>query len=360
MTTGTGIKNVEILTTLDENPQVSYFPWRLDVHDTAAGMAKSIHPNGLLSSILTDAEWAAYPGNATLDGNGQIQVADRYQVPAYIEINNNMTNVELYVAKASNDRRQGWIDAEETLKRAVKQSLGPVVHQNIRDSTVRFQRLSVADIITRVSNKYGRMEKDTKHSLKERMLTMLQTMDGLDTHISNLRELFDISTTAGFLMDEDRKVEIFRETVCAHALIVKVFESFDLEFPDSQQVTFEQIAAYLCLHLPNLKHAQLTATRAAANLVAATAYSTLESEAKRMQTELAKLKRKRPPRTNKTKNKKFNKKNGNEKGAHKSDAKSSTDAATRGSAESTANLNYCYFHGFQQSHISADCKVLNG
>jgi hypothetical protein len=127
MTTGTGIKNVEILTSLDENPQVSFFPWRLDVHDTAAGLAKSIHPNGLLSSILTDAEWAAYPGNTTVDGNGQIQDAARYQVPTYIKINNTMTNVELYVAKASNDRRQGWIDAEETLKLAVKQSLGPVV-----------------------------------------------------------------------------------------------------------------------------------------------------------------------------------------------------------------------------------------
>ncbi len=150
MSTGTGIKNVEILTTLDENPQVSFFPWLLDVHDTAAGMAKSIHPNGLLSSILTDAEWAAYPGNSMVDGNGQTQVAARYQVPAYIEIDNNMTHVALYVAKASNDRRQVWIDAEETLKRAVKQSLGQVVRQNVRDSKVRFQRLSVADIITRI------------------------------------------------------------------------------------------------------------------------------------------------------------------------------------------------------------------
>jgi hypothetical protein len=54
------VKPVEILTTLAEEPHVMFFPWQLDVHDTAAGMAKSIHPNGLLSEILTPAQWAAY------------------------------------------------------------------------------------------------------------------------------------------------------------------------------------------------------------------------------------------------------------------------------------------------------------
>ena len=60
-------KNVEILTSLTEDPYVSFFPWKLDVHDTASGMAKSIDPRGLLSEILTDEEWAAYPGNKTTD-----------------------------------------------------------------------------------------------------------------------------------------------------------------------------------------------------------------------------------------------------------------------------------------------------
>jgi hypothetical protein len=49
-------KNIEILTTLTEDPYVAYFPWQLDVHDSASGLAKSIHPLGLLSAILTDNE----------------------------------------------------------------------------------------------------------------------------------------------------------------------------------------------------------------------------------------------------------------------------------------------------------------
>ncbi len=158
----TAPKQIEILTTLSEDPYVSFFPWKLDVHDTASGLAKSIDPRGLLSDILTDEELATYPGNTTTDVNGQVQIAPRYQAPAYTEINNTMTSVDLYVAKASNDRLQIWIDAGEALKRAVIQSLGRVVRQIVRDSKIRFQRLSVRDILARVTARYGDMQKDTE------------------------------------------------------------------------------------------------------------------------------------------------------------------------------------------------------
>ena len=95
----TTIKNVEILTTLDEDPHVSFFPWEMEVQDIAASMAKSIHPNGLLSEILTDPQWAAYPGSTTIDQNGQHQVAARYQPPVYIHINDTMSATDSLVTK---------------------------------------------------------------------------------------------------------------------------------------------------------------------------------------------------------------------------------------------------------------------
>jgi hypothetical protein len=101
----TTVKAVEILTTLENEPNVSFFPWELDVRDVAAGMAKSLHDKGLLSIILTDEQWTAHPGNSVVDQHGQIQVAPRYQLPAHVDINSNMSSVELYVAKATNDKR---------------------------------------------------------------------------------------------------------------------------------------------------------------------------------------------------------------------------------------------------------------
>jgi hypothetical protein len=204
-----------------------------------------------------------------------------------------MTNSQLYVAKATNDRLQIWIDSGETLKRAVIKSLGRVVRQVIKAKTVRFQQMSVATILAKVRARYGRMQKDAKLSLQDRMLTLLTTIDGFDTHISNLQDMFEISETAGFPIDEIRKVEIFRETVCAHPIIGKLLETFDLEAPDSKLVTYDQITDYLDTHLPNLKHSQMTATRAQANLVAVTAYSTLEAESQRLKAENQRLKNKR-------------------------------------------------------------------
>jgi hypothetical protein len=272
----TNIKSVEILTTLDHEPHVTFFPWEMEVQDTAAGMAKTLHDQGLLSAILTDEQWADHPGNSVFDQQGNLQVSPRYQLPSYVDINNNMSSVELYVAKATNDKRQIWIDSEEALKRAVIKSLGQVVRQVIRPSKTRFQKMTVAEILAKVRMRYGQMQKDTKSNLREKMNTMLPTADGLDTHISNLQEMFDISETAGFRVDEADKVEIFRDTICTHPLISKVLETFDLKFPNAEGHGFAQISDYLILHLPNMKHAQMASTGATANLVASTAYSSLE------------------------------------------------------------------------------------
>jgi hypothetical protein len=167
----TAVKSVEILSTLEGDPHVLFFPWQLDVHDVAAGMAKSIHRNGLLSEILTDEQWANYPGNTTTN-NGQVQIAPRYQPPQYVEVTGTMTSVELYVAKSNNDKLQLWIDTGEALKRAVIKSLGRVVRQVVQQGKTRFQQLTVSEILARVRARYGQMQKDTNTDLKERMLKM--------------------------------------------------------------------------------------------------------------------------------------------------------------------------------------------
>ena len=139
-------------------------------------------------------------------------------------------------------------------------------------------------------------------------------------------------------------MEIFRETVCAHPLILKVLEEFDFDFPDVRTCTYTQICEFLVLHLPNVKHAQAAATKASANLVAATAYATLEAESQRLKAEVDKLKRRQPPGTNKNQNQRSKKQKGKPKG----------------NDQSTATLKYCHGHGYQRSHVSSECKLLAG
>jgi hypothetical protein len=164
--------------------------------------------------------------------------------------------------------------------------------------------------------------------------------------MSNLKEMYDISDTAGFPIKEDEKLDIFRETVCGHPLIVKVLETFDFDFPDAKQTTFQQLCDYLVLHLPNVKHAQVAATHAHANLVAATAYSTLETESKQLKAELDKIKRKRAPKPKPQATKRQNK-------------KQNSVSKVNVSVEASSELKYCHANGYQKSHTSAECKVLN-
>ncbi len=159
--------------------------------------------------------------------------------------------------------------------------------------------------------------------------------------------MFDVSETAGYPVDERKKVEIFRETVCAHPLVLKVLEEFDFDFPDARTCTYTQICEFLILHLPNIKHASSAATKASANLVTATAYATLEAESKRLKREVETLKRKQTPTDNKKQ------RSTKQKGKRKGTDKRETD-------QSTNTLKYCHGHGYQRSHISSECKLLAG
>jgi hypothetical protein len=82
---------VEILTSLEDEPHVSFYPWELDVRNTEASLCKAITPRGLLSLVLTDLQWDAYAANISVDPNGQTVIAARYTTPAYVEVNDTMT-----------------------------------------------------------------------------------------------------------------------------------------------------------------------------------------------------------------------------------------------------------------------------
>ena len=155
----------EILSSLDEDPKVNFFPWQLDVRNTAASMCKHITPRGLLTVLLDDEQWAAYPANITTDPQGQEVIAPRYTPPVHVEVNDTMTSVVLYVSKTTNDQLMEWRTGEEALKTAIIKSMGSVVRQIFRDPEDGFSLMSIMEIMTAVRAKYGRMKKGTRKEL---------------------------------------------------------------------------------------------------------------------------------------------------------------------------------------------------
>ena len=271
---------IAILTTLEEEPHVNFFPWELDVRNAAASTCKAISPLRLLSLVLTDPQWDAYPANQIVNQAGLAVIAPRYVPPAYVEVNDTMNSVQLYVAKSSNDKLMDWVNGEEALKTAIEISLGRVVSQVVRCPTNGFTLMSILDIMAAVRARYGLMQKDTRASLDARMTARLQSTQVFDAHLSNLAQQFVISQIGGFPVNEDEKVRLFRESVFGHPLIAKALEKYDFDFPDSRTQTFQSISAYVLLNLPNLQDASRAAERATANIMTSEVYLTLEAENK--------------------------------------------------------------------------------
>jgi hypothetical protein len=256
------------------------------------------------------------------------------------------------VAKASNDQLLDWITHEEALKTALVESLGQVVRQIIKHAVDSFTLMSIRDIMDRVRTRYGRMRKNTKLTLKERMSTRLVSTEAFDTHVSNLRENFTISYIGGQVINEDEKVEYLRASVSGHVLLDSALSQYTFTNPDDSTHTFEGIVSYIEDHLPNLQTAAQLSAHATANIMASEAYLTLEAENKTLKDTQTKH--------DQDQNNRKRRKGGKGKGKNKKNKKGNRDKGDKGNASGSKVAKYCHVHGTQNTHTSQECKVMAG
>jgi hypothetical protein len=89
----------DIGATLEHEPELHYFLWKVGVEDCASRNATIVEPTGLLTDILTDIEWTALPMNRSRSPGGTVTTAPRPTVPVHIPITMGMTNVQISCAK---------------------------------------------------------------------------------------------------------------------------------------------------------------------------------------------------------------------------------------------------------------------
>jgi hypothetical protein len=91
----------------------------------------------------------------------------------------------------------GSIPLNPSIKCAIiKNLIGSSRSPGYHGQKFHFQLISVIEIVAKARARYGNMQKDTKTAIMMRINIMLKTVDGLDTHISNLEKTFDISDIA--------------------------------------------------------------------------------------------------------------------------------------------------------------------
>jgi hypothetical protein len=267
-----------------------------------------------------------------------------------------MTNAQISVAKYTNDRHATWHEAQEAFKSMLIRSLGPTLEGTLGPPPDGFTLLSVQQIVNAVKTKYGTVDQMALSKMEDILTSPLDHVQNLDKHLANLKQHMMMQIAAGYHIEEYRKVSILKRSVIGHHQIALCLQDFDKDFTDPLANTYDQITAYVAKRLPVIRasadlSAWVTTGRAFTAALpwpdtpksAATpvttmalgelqcAYSVLEYKHKNLQTQ-----QKRNGKKQKTTN---------------------GDKVTPNAKKPSL---YCYAHGTQGSHTSAQCKVMAG
>ncbi len=91
---------LNIKQTFDNDPEINFINWELNVQDVASKTGRTIAgAQGLLGLVLNAAQWNAYALNISFDDEGQQVIAQRYAAPAYVELDAGMTATETKLAR---------------------------------------------------------------------------------------------------------------------------------------------------------------------------------------------------------------------------------------------------------------------
>ena len=242
---------LRIKQTLDTDPEINFIPWELNIQDVAATKARNLHARGLLSLVLNKTQWDTHALNISIV-DGDAVIAGRFELPEFKEVDEEMTPSQITVARIKNKIRDEWMSAEQQLKLAIMDSIGETIRHIIAPPPMAFQNMSISDIIEAVRSTYGKTTRHTIKRIKEILSEKLDNVRNWRSHSAKMRNAFAISTAAGIIIDEYRRVEALRESIIGHHQMVTILRDYDHDYPDLHAHTFPHLTAYLELHLPNV------------------------------------------------------------------------------------------------------------
>ena len=346
---------LSIKQTLDTDPEINFINWELNVQDVASTSGRTIAGDqGLLGLVLNTAQWESHALNISVNDEGHQVIAQRYAAPAHVELDVNMSATEITITKARNKTREDWMIAEQNLKRAMMDSLGLAIRHIIAPPPLCFQNMMPIDIIDAVRAHYGKTTTRTVRRLDEILAEKLDNVRNFKTHAAKMQNAFSIGTASGIPMDEITRTKLLRTSIRGHHVMDKLVEGYDHDYPDFLQQTFYGLCDYLNTHLPNAESREAD-TKAhglsvqnkgrneddillSMNAEQITAYLAATNDAKKWKSKLNKqLKKSKRQQSSTT---------------------TSSDDDSEQPAKRPRVEHYCYCHGTQYSHTSAECKVM--
>jgi hypothetical protein len=99
MTTSSDSLSNDSMVSMETDPELMFFTWKVGIENYAANKATIVEPTGHLSAIPSDPEWDSCSLNRAISPGSTLTFASRPGPPVHIPITAGMTNANIAVAK---------------------------------------------------------------------------------------------------------------------------------------------------------------------------------------------------------------------------------------------------------------------
>ena len=322
---------------LKKDPRLVWRKLRARILYEASTLCNDITNNrGLLFFVLSQAEWRALPGNTTQDVAGNDVYVAGYDVVTVIPVPaNNASAITVKVYDISTTNQREVLRSLAQLTRKTVNTLASDDISFLSDPDYGMINVVMRDLFAHMANKYGVLNQSDFNLIFEKLDTVKTPTQDFSVLAELHRDLHGLLASAGQVSTEYLKTKYLADALKHDPAGLYAIEIFYRSFPAIPDRTFEDLVEILTLHAPTfiatnstLGYSNAMATTAsalAAPLMDAAGHAQIIAK---HQKELAAL----------------NKKNG--------------VAPRPRSSPKTTGHKYCYVHGYQKSHIGADCNVL--
>jgi hypothetical protein len=330
-------------TDLKTTPRLTYPKYRAEVITWASNRCNEITgPSGLLAWILTPQEWINFPPNRSIV-LGVLVIAPIFDILTPIEPPaNNANNAVVKVWEVNTNKRVAIIQNLQVMKIKQIHSMPNCDISEMSDVVFGMTSVTNAQILGHLHTAYSELDQNDYSIIYSRLQTAKLPTEDYKTLAETHRDLHALLVSSGQPSTELAKTNYFMEALRADYAGHEACREFLRAHPQVATRTFVNLVATVLLHAPTsvpttaalgYSNAQTTTSVASSAPLAPTNEAALVAHIAESQRKLSAMRR--------------------TGGSAPAPAPRSAIPAPGGGP-----LKYCYKHGYQRSHLGADCFVL--
>jgi hypothetical protein len=248
--------------------------FRTDIIAYSTEQAKALAPQGALSLIASQEEWAAYNSLEAIPASRGVAAEPAYVLdrPDYPfmpdeELGDEPSPREILTFKSARANNKVWLQAEADIKSHILTAIGSDIQRSITtDRITGLSLVSCREIMERLHALYGVMDHNDVKAVKLACSVALIDPHKFDEHVRDLQNNLGILADCGNPASNYDAVDYLRTSLDSHKGLTESLQQYFIATPALAAQTLDAAITYLTLQRSNW-------LRPSASLSHASAYS---------------------------------------------------------------------------------------